>query len=143
MDTQLPEFFPLLSIIPPLSMTGVECPPLYILYQFRTHKKKVDKYPPRSAPFRGFPSILQTPNAPLRFAKVRQCKMLYNPLHYAPLRSAPLQKVLRYATLPFALRSAPLAPLRSARSPRKAALPASLRSALLYIKGRYYVQNGE
>ena len=119
---------PKLSIRPPLSITGVECPPLPISYT----QEKGGYIPPllRSAPLRS-----AAKGTSLRYAAF--CTPLRS------TRSAPLQKALRFATLPFALRSAPLAPLRSARSPRKALLAAPLRFALLYITGDNYVQNCE
>ena len=139
MDTQIPELFPKMSILPPLSITGVECPPLPISYT----QEKGGYIPPllRSVPWVSKHFANSQCSATLRKGQIMQ--NAFQPTALRSTRSAPLQKALRFATLPFALRSAPLAPLRSARSPRKALLAAPLRFALLYITGDNYVQNCE
>lgn len=128
MDTQIPELFPKMSILPPLSITGVECPPLPISYT----QEKGGYIPPllRSVPWVSKHFANSQCSATLRKGQIMQNAFQPTALRSAPLRSAAKGTSLRYAAFCTPLRSTRSATLRSFPPQSGFARSASLRSTL-------------
>lgn len=124
MDTQIPELFPKMSILPPLSITGVECP---VPFSYNCENGFQIRPPAslHSVPFRSFRKLPM-----LRFASQRSDNAKCFPTHCTPLRSAAKGTSLRYAAFCTPLRSTRSATLRSFPPQGFACRSASLRFTL-------------
>lgn len=130
MDTQLPELFPKLSILPPLSITGVECPEP-ISYN---HEKGSQIRPPASLHSVPFHSFRKLPM--LRKGRTMRKEFQGTAFRFAPVgclrrlcNSASLRLLRHFGSLP---PHKVLAPLRSSRVHFPPSLPKRLPLAAAF-----------
>ena len=127
-----------MSILPPLSITGVECPPTNCVY-LRKRWKYIPPAPLHYMRFQAFRKLLMLRSAPQKSNNAKcfptHCVPL-RPPRFASLRSLRKRYSLRFA--PFVFISRPPSQggeLRPPHCPRWASLAAPLRFAILYING--------